>query len=78
MNPIHHRSNNMLLGANGIPNTIDVTATMLMNDDDTFNSIATMWKPTPQELELLNANGCVILTVHSTSHPPVWVSVSPL
>jgi len=78
VNPIYHRTNNMLLAANGIPDTIDITATMLTKDDGKLHAVVTMWKPTPEELELLNSNGCVALHVHSASHPPVWVSVEPI
>lgn len=65
----------MILGANGIPNTVDLPATMVV-EDGVFQFVVSYWKPTPEELELLNSNGHVVLMVHSGQHPPVNVEVS--
>lgn len=33
------------------------------------------WKPTPDELAILNAGGQVLLSINSASHPPVALGV---
>jgi hypothetical protein len=75
MEPVHHCTNNMLLVGDGVK-VQTVPATMINNEDGSFNSISTFWRPTPKELELLNANGVVQLWVVSPQHPPVWVGAA--
>jgi hypothetical protein len=40
-----------------------------------FPFIQSFWKPTPEELALLNANGYVTLFVISNQTPPVYIGV---
>lgn len=76
MEPIYHSNCNFVLGAGGIPNVQDVPACMVRNEDGSFNSIATFWKPTPEELKLLNEGGVMTLYVLDQRHPPVWLAVN--
>jgi hypothetical protein len=46
---------------------------MTINGD--VPSMHSLWEPTPEELECLNAGGKVRLIVVGTAHPPVAVSV---
>ena len=39
--------------------------------------VMSFWKPTPQELAELNANGQVILCISGYTHPAVRVAVLP-
>jgi hypothetical protein len=41
-----------------------------------FPFIQSYWKPTPEELALLNANGYVTLFVFSNQMPPVYIGVT--
>lgn len=34
------------------------------------------WRPSVEELSILNSGGHVCLDVHGGAHPPVWVSVA--
>lgn len=71
----NHCTNNMLLVApKDMPNCDTVSATMMIEDE--IVTIATFWKPTPQELELLNSNGYVVLYVYGKVHPPVAIGTS--
>ena len=40
------------------------------NVSNTFNSF---WKPSKEDLKTLNEGGCLMLSVVSSSHPPVGV-----
>ena len=40
---------------------------------DGSNHMLSLWKPTPEELEMLNNNGVVALFILGTEHPPVIV-----
>lgn len=69
-----HGSNNMLLGApKDMPNCETVPATMFPDGQD-GPMIATFWKPSPEELEQINANGFIVLWVWGNAHPPVGLS----
>lgn len=73
----YHPSNNMLLGpAKGTEEWCGkLPATM---STDAFGTVITsFWKPTPEELALLNANGFVALSIHSNSHPIVSIVALP-
>jgi len=78
MKCVMHRSSNMLLVGPKDPGPgitcDDVPATKLINPPV---CIATFWQPTPQELELLNANGRVCLFVFGNGHPMVAIEVEP-
>ena len=37
--------------------------------------VESFWKPTPEELAQLNANGCVVLTVWGITMAPVYLGV---
>jgi hypothetical protein len=38
-------------------------------------SMASFWKPSPEDLVMLNNGAHICLEVHSHQHPPVWLSV---
>ena len=74
MNCIHHSTNNMVLGPpKGVENCNTITATMVVEPEQT--TIATFWKPTQEELELLMSNGSVCLWVWGSGHPMVALTV---
>lgn len=74
MKCIYHSSTNMILGAPaGMDNCESVPATMLADTPPPV--IATFWKPSQEELELLLANGTLCLWVFGTAHPPVAITV---
>ncbi len=78
MNPVHHVSNNMLLGPpTGVSDDdcLTLPATMLIDGTQVppHYTIQSYWKPTHEELAKLNANGTVILSVIGQQHPMVWV-----
>lgn len=52
----------------------DLPATRTQYEDGTF-AIVTYWKPSPEELALLNSNGLVKLHVLGYVSPPVAVCV---
>ena len=37
--------------------------------------LTSAWRPSPEELEVLNAGGCVTVTVWSGNHPPLSLGV---
>lgn len=76
MEPGHHSTCNMILGNGGLPGVQSVPACLVSNEDGSFNSIATFWRPTPEELELLAKGGVVTLYCMSSHHPPVWITVN--
>lgn len=41
--------------------------------EKTERGYSSHWKPSPEELAILNAGGNVRLNVHSNAHPPVWI-----
>lgn len=65
--------NRVLRGPASMPDCLDLPAMYTEHGDGTV-SWTSFWRPTPEELELLNANGHVMLVVHGRGHPPVWVS----
>lgn len=74
MDCVYHSSTNMLLKApEGMPNCVDIPATMLAETPPPV--IATFWRPTPEELALLTSNGLIGLWVFGTAHPPVAITV---
>lgn len=76
MNFTHHPSTNMILGPPAdMPNCEKLPATMTLNEETGERTITTFWKPTPEELALLNANGVIALWVWGGVHMPVWLSV---
>lgn len=80
MNPINHKSANLLLTKPDEltdEQCISITGEKVIFDDGTYG-INTYWKPTPTELIALNSNHCVKLTILGVSHPPVAVNVCSL
>lgn len=75
MNFHQHSTNNMLLGAPpGMDNCDSLPATMTTEPEII---IASFWRPTEEELALLNKGGSVVLHVWGTAHPPVALGVVP-
>lgn len=76
MNFHQHGSNNMLLGRpSGMANCETMPATMIIDDDTRQTTIASFWRPTPEELAQLNAGESVVLYVFGAFHPPVAIGV---
>jgi hypothetical protein len=74
MDPVHRRTNNMVLGPPpGVSDDECMTVTATLTTEPVC-IIATFWKPTPQELELLNSNGLICLHVWGMGHPMVALS----
>lgn len=49
---------------------------MLPIEDTQFDGIPAMcsyWKPSPEELAVLNNGGHIQLVIYGRQHPPVWV-----
>lgn len=73
MNFHQHSSNNMLLGKPpGSVNVETMPATMWVGDDGSV-TVASFWRPTTEELSILNDGGSVVLYVSGTMHPPVAI-----
>lgn len=69
-----HSTNNMLLGAPpGMQNCDTLPATMTTEPEVI---IASFWRPTEEELQVLNAGGSVVLHIFGTAHPPVALGVA--
>lgn len=45
--------------------------------EDGQNVMWSMWQPSPEELDQLNAGGHVLLGILGTKHPPVFVTAQP-
>lgn len=77
MNRHQHPSNNAILGAPaGMP--IDECAALPVTRiyySDGTPAVASFWKPTPDELALLNRGQAVRLTVLGGTHPPLVLGV---
>lgn len=70
-----HSTNNMMLGPPpGMTNCDKLPATMMTEPEVT---IATFWRPTEEELEVIKRGGSVVLYVWGTAHPPVALGVVP-
>lgn len=68
-----HSSNNMLLGKPpGSKNVETMPATLIVGEDGEA-TVASFWRPDPQELAILNSGGSVVLYVFGTAHPPVAI-----
>lgn len=77
MNRYQHPSNNAVLGAPaGMPidecNALPITR---IQYSDGTPAVASYWKPTPDELALLNRGQAVRLTVLGGTHPPLMLGV---
>lgn len=74
MTPVHHPSNNLQLGPpsdwdperDGLCITLHCTRAA-------SGDILSFWKPSPEELAHLNANGHVVLSVVGVTMQPVWL-----
>ncbi len=66
MTPKPTTHTNLILTAEGCE---DLPATRLPD------RIVTHWKPTPEEIELLNAGGSVQLEILGRTHPPVALNI---
>ncbi|MBY0238474.1 MAG: hypothetical protein K2X55_04095 [Burkholderiaceae bacterium] len=80
MQKIQHPSNNAVLGAPAgwdqghVPcSALPITRTEV----DGMPTVVSFWRPTAEELAVLNAGGSVALWVAGTSMPPVMVEVDP-
>lgn len=77
MNPTQHPSNNLVLGAPVGWNQGDVCCHALAVTKGMTPEgqpvVVSFWRPTAEELALLNAGGLVALCVHGHTMPPVWL-----
>ena len=80
MNRHQHHTNNAVLGApkgwdqGEVPcGALPITRT----ECDGLPCVVSYWKPTADELAMLNAGGSVALWVAGTSMPPVMLAVDP-
>lgn len=79
MNPIKHPTSNHSFAA---PRDWDESAMgpcetlhVRVEQQDGLNAMTSHWKPSPEELAFLNANGSVALTIIAGGHPVVSVGV---
>lgn len=81
MDFVKHRTSNVNFAApadwdaesNGECGTLPITA---HRNEEGETLLTSFWKPTPEELEALNANGALMLTVWGRSHPVVRIDVT--
>ncbi|MBA4343242.1 MAG: hypothetical protein C0423_13985 [Methylibium sp.] len=77
MNPTQHSTNNLVLGAppgwdqtqtycSALPVTRAVTP-------EGQPLVLSFWRPSAEELQLLNSGGLVALSVYGNTMPPVWL-----
>lgn len=80
MNRHQHPSNNAVLGAPAGWDQGELPCSALSITRVTYdgiNAVMSYWKPTAEELAMLNAGGSVALSVIGTSMPPVMLEVDP-
>lgn len=76
MEPVYHSTCNMKLVGDGTDKVRDIPACLISNPDGSFNSIASFWKPSAEELDLLNKGGVMTLYLMTRQIPPVWLAVN--
>lgn len=77
MTPIRHKSNNFRLEKpSSLSDEQCQPLPVSVINTGIGATITSFWKPTPEELEALNANGVVMVTVLGTLHPPVEINVT--
>jgi hypothetical protein len=74
MKPIEFEQQTTLLGPPKDTQRGTCGALPVLVQDGSFQSF---WKPTPEDLEMLNNGGHVRLCVFGAGHPPVWVDATP-
>lgn len=79
MNHIKHDACNDVLGAppgeEAHCEALHIQRAVTSYVEDAAHCVCSFWKPTQQELALLNANGCVRFLVVGVNHPPIAVDV---
>lgn len=78
MNPTQHKTSNRVLGAPVGWDQKDVPCGAIAIRDGvegTLRTVTTHWRPSAEELALLNAGGLVTLTVPGISMPPAAIGV---
>ena len=75
MNFHQHSSNNMLLGKPPDSKNVETMPATMWVGEDGGVTVASFWRPEPEELAMLNAGGSVVLYVWGTMHPPVAIGV---
>ncbi|MRW88853.1 hypothetical protein GJ699_02525 [Duganella sp. FT80W] len=81
MNKIQHPSNNAVLGAPEGWNQAELPCEALAITRSEYAGmpvVKSYWRPSAEELAILNAGGSVELAVLGHTMPPVMVSVDPL
>lgn len=74
----HVNCNNILGAPKGEEDACDdlnIQRAHTMYGDRPVKCVVSFWKPTSEELALLNANGCIQLCVIGTTHPPLCLDV---
>lgn len=76
MEPIYHSTNNMTLGPpkDVKPGECQSLSATMTHDEVGRRCMVSFWKPTPEELALLNSNGSIGLWVFGQAHPMVWIT----
>ncbi|RFP19180.1 hypothetical protein [Duganella sp. BJB475] len=80
MNKHQHHTNNAVLGAPAGWNQAEVPCSALpitRTECEGMPAVVSYWKPTAEELAMLNAGGSVALWVCGDSMPPVSLQVDP-
>jgi len=80
MEPTQHATNNAVLGApaNWDQQTLSCSALPITRTTiDGYSALISFWRPTPDELQQLQAGGLVTLCVHGPIHPVVSLGVTP-
>ncbi len=78
MKPVEFEGQTLLLGPpEGSRRGACGALPVLKAADDAFGTrFVSYWRPSPEDLAVLNAGGHVELQVCGAGHPPVWVDVS--
>ena len=83
MNKHQHPSNNDVLGApkgwdqGALPCSALPITRIIYECEGGQQGVMSFWKPTAEELAVLNAGGSVVLSVLGVTMPPVQLSVDP-
>ena len=76
MDPIHHKNCNDYLSPGNNPNTVHLP--IARGKMGVIPVVQSYWVPTKDELALLNSGGCVAFTAMGSTHPPIYMGVTPV
>lgn len=81
--PVNHTRHSSCNGALGAPDGWDQdqlpcdAIAITRSTVEGYPCVSSFWRPTPEELALLNAGGLVVLGVIGHTMPPVMLDVTP-